>query len=38
MTTVRSQLRRVLKKTGCTRQTEIAAPLANVSIGPEIAD
>lgn len=37
VTTVRSQLRRVLEKTGCARQAEVAALLANVSIGPEIA-
>ena len=31
MTTVRSQLRRVLEKTGCTRQAEVAALLARIS-------
>jgi DNA-binding CsgD family transcriptional regulator len=34
ITTVRSQLRRVLEKTGCTRQAEVAALLANIAIGP----
>jgi DNA-binding CsgD family transcriptional regulator len=33
ITTVRSQLRRVLEKTGCTRQAEVAALLARVTIG-----
>ncbi len=33
ITTVRSQLRRVLEKTGCTRQAEVAALLAGVSLG-----
>lgn len=33
MTTVRSQLRRVLEKTGCTRQAEVAALLASISLG-----
>ena len=32
ITTVRSQLRRVLEKTGCTRQAEVAALLASVAI------
>ena len=30
--TVRNQLRKVLEKTGCTRQAEVAALLANVAI------
>ncbi|WP_417232906.1 helix-turn-helix transcriptional regulator [Brevundimonas sp.] len=34
ITTVRSQLRRVLEKTGCTRQAEVAALLASVAMGP----
>lgn len=34
MTTVRSQLRRVLEKTGCTRQAEVVALLSRVAIGP----
>lgn len=34
MTTVRSQLRRVLEKTGCTRQAEVVALLSSVAIGP----
>ncbi|MDF7775273.1 helix-turn-helix transcriptional regulator [Sphingomonas sp. AOB5] len=34
LSTVRSQLRRVLEKTGCTRQAEVAALLANLAIGP----
>jgi len=33
ITTVRSQLRRVLEKTGCTRQAEVVALLANVTLG-----
>jgi len=32
ITTVRSQLRQVLEKTGCTRQAEIVALLANVTL------
>lgn len=32
MSTVRSQLRRVLEKTGCARQAEVVALLANVSL------
>lgn len=35
ITTVRTQLRRVLEKTGCARQAEVAALLANVAIGPD---
>ncbi|WP_339931187.1 LuxR C-terminal-related transcriptional regulator [uncultured Brevundimonas sp.] len=34
ITTVRSQLRRVLEKTGCTRQAEVAALLASVAVAP----
>lgn len=34
ITTVRSQLRRVLEKTGCSRQAEVAALLAGVTIAP----
>ena len=34
ITTVRSQLRRVLEKTGCTRQAEVAALLAGVALAP----
>ena len=34
LTTVRSQIRRVLEKTGCTRQAEVAALLAGLAIGP----
>lgn len=34
ITTVRSQLRRVLEKTGCTRQAEVAALLARLTVGP----
>ncbi|MGV8929301.1 MAG: helix-turn-helix transcriptional regulator [Brevundimonas sp.] len=34
ITTVRSQLRRVLEKTGCSRQSEVAALLAAVTVGP----
>tara|TARA_R110002124_G_scaffold183544_1_gene351009 strand:- start:1476 stop:2555 length:1080 start_codon:yes stop_codon:yes gene_type:complete len=34
ITTVRSQLRRVLEKTGCTRQAEVAALLASMAIVP----
>ena len=33
MTTVRSQLRRVLEKTGCGRQAELAAVLARIPAG-----
>ncbi len=33
LTTVRSQIRRVLEKTGCTRQAEVAALLAGLAIG-----
>lgn len=32
ITTVRSQLRQVLEKTGCTRQAEVASLLANVTL------
>lgn len=32
--TVRSQLRKVLEKTGCSRQAEVAALLANVTVAP----
>lgn len=35
ITTVRTQLRRVLEKTGCARQAEVAALLANVTLAPE---
>jgi DNA-binding CsgD family transcriptional regulator len=31
--TVRNQLRRVLEKTGCTRQAELAALLSSVAVG-----
>ena len=34
ITTVRTQLRRVLEKTGCARQAEVAALLASVTIAP----
>ena len=34
LTTVRSQIRRVLEKTGCVRQAEVAALLAGLAIGP----
>lgn len=34
ITTVRTQLRRVLEKTGCARQAEVAALLANVTLAP----
>lgn len=34
ITTVRSQLRRVLEKTGCTRQAEVTALLAGVTLAP----
>lgn len=34
ITTVRSQLRRVLEKTGCTRQAEVAALLSSVALAP----
>ena len=34
ITTVRSQLRRVLEKTGCTRQAEVAVLLASVAVAP----
>lgn len=34
MTTVRTQLRRVLEKTGCARQAEVAALFANIAVGP----
>ncbi len=34
ITTVRSQVRRVLEKTGCSRQAEVAALLAGLAIGP----
>jgi DNA-binding CsgD family transcriptional regulator len=37
ITTVRSQLRRVLEKTGCTRQAEVAALLAGVGLVRELA-
>ncbi len=36
MSTVRSQLRQVLEKTGCTRQAEVVALLANVALNREI--
>ena len=32
ITTVRSQLRQVLEKTGCTRQAEVVSLLANVTL------
>ena len=32
MSTVRSQLRQVLEKTGCTRQAEVMSLLANVTL------
>lgn len=34
ITTVRSQLRRVLEKTGCSRQAEVTALLAGVTLAP----
>ena len=34
LTTVRSQVRRVLEKTGCARQAEVTALLAGLSVGP----
>ncbi len=34
LTTVRSQIRRVLEKTGCSRQAEVTALLAGLAIGP----
>lgn len=34
LTTVRSQLRRVFEKTGCTRQAEVAALLARLAVAP----
>ena len=34
ITTVRSQVRRVLEKTGCTRQAEVTALLAGLALGP----
>ncbi len=34
LTTVRSQIRRVLEKTGCQRQAEVVALLAGLAIGP----
>lgn len=34
ITTVRTQLRKVLEKTGCARQAEVVALLTNVAIGP----
>jgi DNA-binding CsgD family transcriptional regulator len=34
ITTVRSQIRKVLEKTGCTRQAEVAALLAPLSLAP----
>lgn len=34
ITTVRSQLRRVLEKTGCTRQAEVAVLLASMAVAP----
>lgn len=34
ITTVRSQVRRVLEKTGCSRQAEVTALLAGLAIGP----
>ncbi len=37
MSTVRSQLRQVLEKTGCTRQAEVVALLANVALNREIS-
>ena len=33
MTTIRTQIRRVLEKTGCSRQAELVALLASVSLG-----
>ncbi len=33
LSTVRSQLRQVLEKTGCTRQAEVVALLANIALG-----
>jgi DNA-binding CsgD family transcriptional regulator len=32
ITTVRSQMRQVLEKTGCTRQAEVVSLLANVTL------
>lgn len=34
LNTVRNQLRRVMEKTGCTRQSELTALLANVAVAP----
>jgi DNA-binding CsgD family transcriptional regulator len=36
ITTVRTQLRRVLEKTGCARQAEVAALLAGLATGPRL--
>lgn len=33
--TVRSQLRQVLEKVGCTRQAEVTALLSNIALGPD---
>lgn len=35
VTTIRTQLRRVLEKTGCSRQAEVTALMAGLAIGPE---
>lgn len=35
LTTVRSQIRRVLEKTGCARQAEVTALLAGLALGPD---
>ena len=37
MTTVRSQLRQVLEKTGCSRQAEVVSLLANVTLDRNVA-
>ena len=38
ITTVRSQLRQVLEKTGCTRQAEVVSLLANVTLDRSAAE
>lgn len=36
--TVRTQVQRVLEKTGCTRQSEVTALLTGIALGPDAAD
>ncbi|QUS38772.1 LuxR family transcriptional regulator [Tardiphaga alba] len=38
ISTIRTQVRQVLEKTGCTRQAEVVSLLANISLGPGSAN